>query len=158
MKRIRYIAFIFGFLLIPNVVLSAQNTTKSIDHLFKIEQYQGKVVYLDFWASWCKPCRKSFPWMNQLQSQYSQDKLVIVAVNLDKDKSLAENFLVKNPANFKIIYDPNGQLAKYYRIKGMPSSIIFDKKGKAIKGHSGFFEKNIEIYEQEINHAINGDN
>ncbi len=122
---------------------------------FNINDYQGKVVYLDFWASWCIPCRKSFPWMNKIQDQYSDDDLVIIAVNLDKKKSLATAFLAENPATFNILYDPKGRLAKQFHIKGMPSSVIFDRNGKPIKAHTGFFAKKISEYEQEIKHTVN---
>lgn len=123
--------------------------------LFDINEYQGKIVYLDFWASWCIPCRKSFPWMNKMHQQYSSDELVIIAVNLDKKKSLADDFLQENPAKFKVIYDPKGQLAKHFHIKGMPSSIIFDRNGKPVVAHTGFFVKKISQYEQEIQTRVN---
>lgn len=122
------------------------------DHnkLLDLSEYRGKVVYLDFWASWCVPCRKSFPWMNEQQSKYSKQDFVIIAVNLDKKKSLANTFLTDNPANFQVIYDPKGELAKHYQIKGMPSSILFDRNGKPVKAHTGFFVKKKAEYEQEI--------
>ncbi len=126
-----------------------------INQSFDINNYQGKAVYLDFWASWCVPCRKSFPWMNQLRKKYSEDDLVIIAVNLDKKKPLATEFLAENPANFSIIYDPKGLLAKHFHIKGMPSSVIFDRNGKPVKAHTGFFVKKIGEYEQEIQNVIN---
>jgi len=122
---------------------------------FDLSQYEGKVIYLDFWASWCVPCRKSFPWMNQLQQKHEDKDLVIVAINLDKKKSLADAFLLENPANFNIVYDPKGQLAKKFGIKGMPSSVIFDRNGKAVKAHTGFFVKKIDQYEQEIQNTLN---
>jgi len=121
---------------------------------FDISQYRGKVVYLDFWASWCVPCRKSFPWLNQQQQKYSAEDFVIIAVNLDKKRSLAEVFMEENPASFKIIYDPKGKLAKKYQIKGMPSSVIFDRNGKAAFAHTGFFVKKKNEYEQEIQNLI----
>jgi len=149
---------IFYSVLLTNLALHLASPAKSeeIDSL-NLDQYRGKVVYLDFWASWCVPCRKSFPWMNQLTEKYSNDDLVILAVNLDKKKKLAEVFLKENPANFNIIYDPKGKLAKRFKIKGMPSSVIFDGEGKPIAAHTGFFVKKIEQYEQEIISAIDNE-
>jgi len=139
------------------VILSLQLLNKAhsgeIDS-FDLNQYKGKVVYLDFWASWCVPCRKSFPWMNQLTEEYSTADLVIIAVNLDKKEELAEEFLKENPANFDIFYDPKGVLAKRFKIKGMPSSVIFDRAGKPVAAHTGFFVKKIQQYEHEIIDAI----
>ncbi len=140
----------------------AENSTssdvrKSIqpnNQIFDIQQYKGKVVYLDFWASWCIPCRKSFPWMNKIQEQYSPDEFVVVAVNLDKEKKLAVDFLKEYPANFQIIYDPKAKIAKKYQIEGMPSSILFNSKGKPVFAHKGFFSKKIPKYEVEIQNLL----
>jgi len=129
--------------------------TKHSSTNFDINEYRGKVVYLDFWASWCKPCRKSFPWMNQLQNEYSKDKFVVVAVNLDKDKSLAKSFLKDNPADFKIIYDSAGNLAKKFKVQSMPTSIVFDQNGKIIHQHRGFFETKTPHYKANIIDALN---
>lgn len=141
-------------ILILLLLLTTSFSSQAADTV-DISKYKGKVVYLDFWASWCIPCRKSFPWMNSMQTKYGKDKLVIVAVNLDKEHQLAVDFLKKNPADFKIAYDPEGNLAKKYQIKGMPSSIIFDTNGKAIYAHSGFFKKKIPQYEQHLKSVIN---
>ena len=137
------------FLMFQSYNLSAENAP-----FLDLEQYKGKVVYLDFWASWCIPCRKSFPWLNKLNTKYSQDDLVIIAVNLDKKKSLATEFLKRYPANFQIIYDPKGTLAKKYKIKGMPSSVLFGKDGRPKFAHKGFFASKIESYEKEIDQLI----
>lgn len=120
-----------------------------------LSPYKGKVVYVDFWASWCLPCRKSFPWMNQLRSDFNQKDLAIIAVNVDKNPQLAAHFLQKHPASFKIMYDAEGEHASYYNLQGMPSSFLFDRDGKLIKTHKGFFIKNKNRYEQEIQNAIN---
>jgi len=132
---------------IPQQVASAEPA-------LHLEDYRGKVVYLDFWASWCVPCRKSFPWMNDLQARYRNSHFAIVAVNLDKDPALAQQFLAQYPAQFEIKYDPQGQLAKQYQIPGMPSSLLIDANGKIIETHSGFFQKKIAEYEQAIDAAV----
>ena len=86
-----------------------------------LEKLKGKVVYLDFWASWCDPCRKSFPWMNDMHSRYDSKKFTLIAVNLDSSKDDAKNFLEKVPANFQIAYDPDGTVATKYDLKAMPT-------------------------------------
>jgi len=100
--------------------------------------YKGKVVYLDFWASWCNPCRQSFPWMNGLQSDYAGKGLVIIAVNVDQDHDRAAEFLEHTPAQFKIVYDPNGAIAQKYDFKDMPTSILIGRDGKVHYVHNGF--------------------
>ena len=98
---------------------------------------KGKVVYLDFWASWCGPCRKTFPWMNQMQNKYAKDGLQIVAVNLDESRTQAEEFLAKIPPEFQILLDPQRKISKLYRIKGVPMSFVIDRKGVLRAVHLG---------------------
>ena len=99
---------------------------------------QGKVVLLDFWASWCEPCRHSFPWLNAMQAKYAERGLVIIAVNVDRERAAAERFLRETPATFRIVYDPAGALAARYEVPGMPSSYVIDAKGDIVGTHIGF--------------------
>ena len=121
---------------------------------YDLSAYKGKVVMLDFWASWCIPCRKSFPWLNQMQVEKSSKGLVIIGINVDEDVADAERFLQKYAADFKIEYDPKGKYASFYDIPGMPTSLMFDRNGKLIHQHSGFKLKNVAEYEQAINDAL----
>lgn len=116
----------------------------------KLSALKGQVVYLDFWASWCKPCRKSFPWMNLMQNKYADQGLQIIAINLDTEVALAEAFLEKVPAHIPIIYDPEGNIASDYQLLGMPSSYVIDKKGDIRFSHKGFFTRSEPLYEQEL--------
>jgi thiol-disulfide isomerase/thioredoxin len=113
-----------------------------------LNEYKGKVVYLDFWASWCGPCKESFPWLNKLAKENKD--LVVIGVNLDKDKSDAEAFLKKYPADFKVVYNPKADLAEKYKVKGMPYTIIFDKEGNQKFKHIGFSLKKADEYMREI--------
>ena len=118
--------------------------------LVSLTEFKGKVVYLDFWASWCGPCRKSFPWMNAMHQKYQQQGLAIVAINLDEDKVLAEKFLTKLPADFHIRLDPEADVASKFDLQGMPSSYIFNRQGELVQTHLGFFEEKSAGYENEI--------
>lgn len=131
---------------------SDNNTQNELDAL--LAKHKGKVIYIDFWASWCGPCRKSFPWMNKVQSSYNSDQFTVISINLDNEKTLAETFLQSTPANFPVIYDPKGTLAKKFKVKGMPSSYLINQDGKVIKRHTGFFSAKITNYEQEIDQLI----
>lgn len=102
-----------------------------------IAQHRGKVVLVDFWASWCEPCRHSFPWLNEMQEKYG-DRLVIIGVNVDRERADANKFLAQVPAHFQLIYDPAGELASKYELLGMPSSYVFDTSGKLVDTHIGF--------------------
>lgn len=115
--------------------------------------YAGQVVYLDFWASWCGPCAQSFPWLNEMQAKYG-DRLKIVAVNVDSDPAAARQFLDRHAAKFEIRYDPQGQLAELYRIKGMPDSLILDRTGAVLHQHEGFRSERAADYETAIQQAL----
>ena len=114
----------------------AANRSQSLEGL--LPALKGKVVLLDFWASWCEPCRQSFPWMGDLQKRYGENDLVVVAVNLDQDRKLAEQFLSSTPANFRVEYDPQGALAEQFDVISMPTSVLIDRLGKVRERHRGF--------------------
>jgi thiol-disulfide isomerase/thioredoxin len=138
--------FLLGFMLLA----TAPVVTHAADPTFDLTQYRGKVVYLDFWASWCKPCRHSFPWMNGMQQKYAADGLVIVAVNLDEQRTDADRFLKETPADFTIVYDTEGKLGEEYAIIGMPSSFLIGRDGQVVKSHQGFYDESPAEYEAEI--------
>ncbi len=117
---------------------------------FDLAKLQGKVVYLDFWASWCSPCRKSFPWMNKMMTTYKKQGFEVVAVNLDKERKLADEFLQKVDAHFTVAFDPAGDSAKAYKLRGMPSSYLIGRDGKLYASHIGFREKDKPKMEQAI--------
>jgi len=103
-----------------------------------LEQYRNQVVYIDFWASWCVPCRHSFPWMNEMHARYGEDGLKVIGINTDKDRSKAQKFLELVPADFEIAYDSDGTVANKYRLKVMPSSFLIDQDGNLVYKHKGF--------------------
>ena len=121
----------------------------------QLESLRGKVIYLDFWASWCDPCRKSFPWMNDMHSRYDSKDFTIIAVNLDSSKKEAANFLNKVPANFQIAYDPEGTVATKYDLKAMPTSYLINKKGQLVMTHKGYRESDTASIETKIKKLIN---
>ena len=119
-----------------------------------LHEYAGKVVYLDFWASWCAPCRQSFPWMNDIQAIYARQGLVIIAVNVDKEPALAKKFLDAHPAAFRIAYDPKGVVAGSYDIKAMPTSVLIGRDGRTRAVHQGFHPEEEYEYVSHIEAAL----
>lgn len=107
---------------------------------FDLASYRGQVVYLDFWASWCKPCAESLPWLNRLQDRYSDRGFCVVGVNLDRDRGAATKFLERHPVSFPVVYDPKGALAETWEIDAMPSSFLIDRDGTIRERHQGFHE------------------
>lgn len=112
--------------------------------------HKGKVVYLDFWASWCKPCRESFPWMNGLLDKYPSDRFTVITINLDAETSEMHRFLGKVPAQFDIYHDPSGSIAAKFQLEGMPTSYLIDVDGKVVRKHIGFYTGKMKEYEREI--------
>lgn len=124
------------------------------NQMVKLSSHRGKVVYLDFWASWCGPCRKSFPWMNAMKKQYEKDGLEIISVNLDKKREDLDKFLKKIPADFIVLPDPAGDSAKRFELKGMPSAIIIDRTGNIVSAHIGFKDGDETLREAKIKAAL----
>uniref|UniRef100_UPI000198F7C9 Putative Thiol:disulfide interchange protein DsbE n=1 Tax=Chlorobaculum tepidum (strain ATCC 49652 / DSM 12025 / NBRC 103806 / TLS) TaxID=194439 RepID=UPI000198F7C9 len=122
----------------------------------KLSDKTGSVVYLDFWASWCGPCRQSFPWMNQMQAKYKAKGFQVVAVNLDAKTGDAMKFLAQVPAEFTVAFDPKGQTPRLYGVKGMPTSFLIDRNGKVLLQHVGFRPADKEALEQQILAALGG--
>jgi cytochrome c biogenesis protein CcmG/thiol:disulfide interchange protein DsbE len=121
----------------------------------KLSDFAGHVVYVDFWASWCTPCRKSFPWMNAMQKRYAAQGLNIIAINLDQKPEQAKRFLQEMPADFTVAYDPEGKTAEQYNVQGMPSSYLIDRNGQIRQTHIGFRHKDKEHLEQAIREILN---
>jgi len=115
---------------------------------------QAKLTYVDFWASWCGPCKQSFPWMNEMHAKYAASGLRILAVNVDAKRADAERFLQGTPANFAIVYDRDGAFAKSVEVKTMPSSMLVDAKGRVLFVHEGFNLKDRESLEAVIAGAL----
>jgi thiol-disulfide isomerase/thioredoxin len=115
-----------------------------------LESLRGQVVYVDFWASWCGPCKRSFPWMNELVQRYGDKGLAVVAVNVDKKHADAERFLAQTPARFTVVYDPAGVSPAAWAVKGMPSSYLVDRAGRVVMVEQGFRDEQMPAVEQRI--------
>jgi cytochrome c biogenesis protein CcmG, thiol:disulfide interchange protein DsbE len=122
----------------------------------RLADLKGKYVYVDFWASWCGPCRQSFPWLNEMQAKYGAQGLTVVGINVDTKREDALAFLKEVPANFRLAFDPSGASPKAYKIKGMPSSILVGPDGKVIFHHAGFRPENRAELEEKIRKALRG--
>jgi thiol-disulfide isomerase/thioredoxin len=115
-----------------------------------LTRFHGHVVVVDFWASWCKPCRQSIPWLNELRQRYGNDGLVVIGVNVDAERADADKFQRDVPIGFDVIYDPQGKLAEQFGLQGMPTSFVFDRDGKLAHTLLGFREARRAEHETEI--------
>lgn len=103
-----------------------------------IADYKGNLVYLDFWASWCGPCRQSLPIMNKIREQYAEYGFEVVAVNVDENLDDALGFLEQYPVSYPVLLDPEGKMPAMYDVQGMPTAYLIDRKGVIIYKHEGF--------------------
>ena len=131
----------------PRFSLPGRTGTIALDSL------RGRVVYVDFWASWCEPCRRSFPWLNALNERYSARGLTVVAINLDKDRRAADAFLERFPASFPVAFDPSGKTAEAFGVSVMPSSFLIGPTGTLLSSHPGFDPRKTDKIEALIREA-----
>jgi len=129
---------------IPAFKLAGVGSTIESDSL------RGRVLYVDFWASWCEPCRRSFPWLAHLHEQYGDKGLMVVAINLDQERRAADAFLGKNPAPFHIAFDPQGKTAGAFHVEVMPTSFLIGRDGRVLERHTGFDPKKAVEIEERI--------
>ncbi len=118
----------------PKCALSPIGENQNLD----LGQYKGKVIYVDFWASWCGPCAKSFPFLNEMHQQLKDQGLQIVGVNLDENVEDAKAFLANYPPSFMVMADVTKQCAKDFDVKAMPSSYVIGRNGAVRHIHLGF--------------------
>ncbi|MHB8679900.1 MAG: TlpA family protein disulfide reductase, partial [Rudaea sp.] len=123
-------------------------------HSVHLSDYRGKVVLVDFWASWCSPCRQSLPLYNGLQTDFPVSEFAILAVGLDENIDDARTFLREHPVKYTALQDPRGDVAQAFGLKGMPSSYLIDRAGIVRFRHIGFEPKDIDALKREITALI----
>lgn len=149
-------ALIGGALFVVAKAASAVEATHPLPWLdiAEVQQSKGQFIYIDFWASWCGPCRQSFPWMNALQAKYGPRGLKVVAINVDAKRTDADQFLVHTPAQFAVSFDARGESAKRLAIKAMPTSVLVNPEGRVMWVHTGFRQEDGPELEARIAKAL----
>jgi cytochrome c biogenesis protein CcmG/thiol:disulfide interchange protein DsbE len=130
----------------PALVLPLLGNDKEI----RLSDFEGKIVYVDFWASWCGPCRQSLPLYEELYSRLPKDRFQILAVNLDEKLKDADSFLKRHPVSYPVLLDPSGNSARAWSVLAMPSSYLVDPDGKLIRIYVGFEASHIGNIEHDI--------
>jgi len=119
--------------------------------MISLKQYRGKVVYVDFWASWCGPCRQSLPALNVIRKELHKKGFEVIAINLDEERDDAMEFLKEFPVAYPTARDTSGKVPEAYGLVGMPTAYLIDKKGKVHMVHEGFRKSDIKELKQKIN-------
>ncbi|MGR8930709.1 MAG: TlpA family protein disulfide reductase [Gammaproteobacteria bacterium] len=130
-------------------VMAGDNNAK-----FDFSAYRGKVVLIDFWATWCPPCKKSMPFLDQLRNDRLADGLEVLAINVDEISDEAKAFLNNNPTNYPMFFDPDGNCPKAFDVKAMPSSYLLDKSGIVRHIHFGFRDEDKSAIIEQISQLL----
>jgi len=120
------------------------------DGVVELGELRGYVVYVDFWASWCGPCRRSLPLYESLHQRLPNDRFRMVAINLDERREDALLFLQDHPVSYDVVFDPAGKSAAAWNIKAMPSSFLVGPDGTVVREWAGFQASHLEEIESEI--------
>lgn len=120
----------------------------------RIGALRGQVVLVDFWASWCGPCKQSFPWLNAMHAKYGAQGLRIVGINVDTKREDADRFLAQVPARFQLAFDPRGETPAAWQVKAMPSSVLVGADGRVLHVHAGFRDDEAAALEARIAAAL----
>ena len=167
MKRILFAALLCTFLTVsahaekikendsfPEFKLSGLQDKKGVD--LNSLRKKHKVILVDFWASWCEPCKLSMPILNKLEKKYRSKGLVVIGINVDDSRESGIGFAKENPVDFRLVFDEGKKIIDKVGVATMPSSFLIDNKGKVRLVHKGFREGDDKTYENHINTLLGG--
>ncbi len=135
---------------VSSIVLPDFHTNNNVE----LSSFSGQYVYIDFWASWCTTCVKSFPFIAHLQKKYGDKNFTVVAINVDRHKSDAIRFLSDRVIEYPMLYDNAGIAGIPLGVKTLPVSILVDPTGKIIHRHTGFDDDYMKFIEEKIKEKL----
>ena len=129
----------------PDFTLAARDgATVSLSDL------KGQVVLINFWATWCGPCRKEMPLLEQLHQRYERLGFTLLGVNVEENSGDAEHFLKETPVTFPILWDPENRVSQMYDVSAMPSTVLVDRQGNVRYLHHGYQDGYEDAYQDQI--------
>jgi peroxiredoxin len=120
----------------------------------RLSEFRGEVVMINFWASWCGPCRQEMPLLDELYSQYKPMGFTILGVNVEEDSAQAKQMLKDSPVNFPVLFDNQSQVSKLYNVVAMPSTVLVDRDGNVRYLHQGYKPGFEDAYQQQVRALI----
>lgn len=133
----------------PNFSLPARGGS-TID----LSQYKGQVVMINFWASWCGPCRQEMPLLESMYKKYQPLGFTLIGVNVEPDQKDAESFLKQTPVTFPVLFDAKSKVSGLYNVQGMPTTVFIDRKGKVRLVHESYKPGDENLYLDQIRTLI----
>jgi thiol-disulfide isomerase/thioredoxin len=133
----------------PDFTLPARGGTN-----LSLSQYKGQVVMINFWATWCGPCRQEMPLLDAMYKKYKGMGFTLIGVNVEPDSKAAEKFLQGMPVTFPVAFDAESRVSKLYNVQGMPSTVIVDRKGNARVLHKGYRPGDENLYLDQVRKLI----
>jgi len=120
----------------------------------RLSELRGQVVLINFWASWCNPCRQELPLLNKIYAQYRATGFVLLAVNVDDNRKDAEVMLKRLGLRFPTLFDSNKNVAKLYGVDAMPATLVIDRDGRVRHVHRGYYDGYERKYEQQVRELL----
>ena len=120
----------------------------------KLSELRGTVVLLNFWASWCGPCRTEMPLLDELYQEYRDYGFTILGVNLDENRDQANLLLDKIPVSFPVLFDPANSTSETYQVDAMPTTVLIDRNGKVRYHHRGYKDGYMDHYRTEVKELV----
>lgn len=131
----------------PAPSFSLQSTTSK---MVSLSDFRGKVVLLDFWATWCPPCRMSMPVLVRLDQKFKDKGFVIIGINLDENKEAVVPFMKKTKVEYSVLYGSDANINEDYNISGIPAFFLLDGTGKLVKQYAGFYPGLEKEWEKDV--------
>jgi peroxiredoxin len=120
----------------------------------RLSELRGQVVLINFWASWCSPCRQELPLLSKIYSQYRGAGFALLAVNVDDNRKDAEGMLKRLDLKFPTLFDGNKRVAKLYGVDTMPATLVIDRDGRVRYVHRGYYDGYERKYEQQVRELL----
>ncbi|MCU7915270.1 MAG: TlpA family protein disulfide reductase [Candidatus Thiodiazotropha sp. (ex Gloverina cf. vestifex)] len=158
----RTVLMAVAMMLVTGQVLAANTSGPAPDFTLKsrsgenikLSELRGQVVMINFWASWCGPCRQEMPILDQLYQRYEPMGFTLLGVNVEEDSAAAEKVLREIPVSFPVLYDSKNQVSENYQVRAMPSTFLIDRDGKVRYLHKGYKPGYEEAYQQQVRELI----
>ena len=119
-----------------------------------LTQYKGQVVMINFWASWCVPCRQEMPLLESIYKKYKPLGFTLIGVNVEPDQKEAENFLKQTPVSFPVLFDAKSKVSGLYNVQVMPTTVFIDRKGNVRLVHQSYQAGAENLYMDQIRTLI----